>query len=70
MNIKLLAVVAQSPDIYHGWSTWKMIWENIFTPVNMTSFGRLGVEKHRDINNGEQYIVLDISFNIDCLYKR
>ena len=53
--MKLLAVVTP-PSIYHGLSTWKTFWEEKFTPVNTTSFGRRNVRKHRDIKNGEQYI--------------
>ena len=35
----------------------------------MTSFGSRHFRKHREIKNGEQYIILDISYNIDFLYK-
>ena len=30
--------------------------------MNMKYFGRCNVMKHREINNGEKYITLDISF--------
>ena len=45
-------------------------WEDKFTPVNMKSCGRRNVRKHRDINNGEQYIALHISLDIDFPEKR
>ena len=54
MNIKFLAVVITPTYIYHGFSTRKKLWEEDFTQVNMTSYGRLNVRKHRDINNGEK----------------
>ena len=38
--------------------------------MNMTSCGRRNVSKHRDIKNGEKYIILDISSKLDCLDKR
>ena len=70
MNIKFLTVLKPPPAIYHDFSTRKKFWEEKFTLVNMTSCGRLNVRKHREINNGEQYIILDIYSNIYCLYKR
>ena len=36
----------------------------------MKSCGRKNVKKNRDIQNGEQYIVLGISSKLDCLDKR
>ena len=36
----------------------------------MTSCGRCNVRKHRDINDGEQYIILNIYSKLDCLEKR
>ena len=65
-TMKFLAVV-KTHSIYHGCSTQKMFWENNFTPVNMRSFGRCNVRKHKEINNGGQYIALDIYFKIDYL---
>ena len=56
--------------MYHGSFTQETFWEEKFIPVNMKSFGRCNVRKHRDIKNGEKYIILDISSNLDCLYKR
>ena len=41
-----------------------------FTTVNIRSYGRHNVRKHREINNGEQYIALDISLDLCYLYKR
>ena len=70
MNIKLLAVVTPPLDIYLGWSTQKTFWEEKFTPMNMISCERRNIWKHRDIKNGEQYIILDISSKIDCMDKR
>ena len=67
--MKSLAVVTPPPAIYHGCSTPKTLWEEKFTPVNMTSCGRRNVRKHRDINNDEKYIILDICYKLDCLYK-
>ena len=46
------------------------IWEEKFKPVNTTSCGRRIVRKHREIKNVEQYITLDISFDLDFLDKR
>ena len=36
----------------------------------MTSYGRRNVSKHRNIKNGKKYIILEISFKLDCLEKR
>ena len=36
----------------------------------MTSCGRCNVRKHRDINNGEKYIILEIYYKIGFLDKR
>ena len=59
MIMKFLAVVTPPPAIYHVSSNLKKLWEDNFTPVNMTSCGRNNVRKHRDIKNGVKYIVLD-----------
>ena len=64
-----IEIVTPPPDIYHGCSTRKKFWEEKFTPVNMTSCVRINVRRHREIKNGEKYIILDISYKIDCLYK-
>ena len=68
--MQLLAVVTPPPAIYHGYSTQKTFWEDKFIPVNMTICGRHNVRKHRDIKNGDQYIILDISSNINFLDNR
>ena len=70
MNINFLAVLTPPQAIYHGCYTQKTFWEEKFTLVNMTSYGRRSVRKHREINNGDQYIILDISSKLDCMYKR
>ena len=69
--MKFLAVVkTPSPDIYHACSTQKKFWEEKFALVNITSCGRSNIRKHRNINNGGKYIILDISHKLDYLYKR
>ena len=68
--MKFLAFVTPTPDIYHGCSTWKTLWEEKFTLVNMTSCGGRNVRKNREIKNGKKYIILDISSNIYCLDKK
>ena len=70
MDTDFLAVVTPPPDIYHGFSTQKTLREEKFTPAKVTSCGRLNGRKHRDTKNCEQYIILDISSNIDCVEKR
>ena len=69
MNMKFLAVVTPPPDIYHGLFTWKTFWEEKFTPVNMKICGRCNVRKHKEINNDDQYITLNIFSELYCLYK-
>ena len=66
--MKLLEVVTPL-SIYYGYSTRKMFWEKIFTPVSMKNCGRCNVRKHRDIKNGENYITLDINLNFFSLDK-
>ena len=66
--MKILAVVTP-PYVYHGWSTRKTFWEEIFTPVNMKNCGRRNARKHREINNGDKYITLYIYLNSDSLEK-
>ena len=73
MNIKLLAVVTP-PSIYHGFSNWKTFWWGNFTlgeftPVNMKNCDFSSIRKHRDIEDGEKYITLDISLKFDSMYK-
>ena len=71
MNIKLLAVVTP-PSIYHGFSNWKTFWWGNFTlgeftPVNMKNCDFRSIRKHRDIEDGEKYITLDISLKFGCM---
>ena len=68
--MKLLSVVTPPLEIYHGCSTQKTFWEEKITTVNMTSCGMQNVRKHRYIKNGDQYIILDISYKLDCMDKR
>ena len=58
-------VVTPPPAICNGFSTQKAFWEEKFTPLNVPIFGRCNVMNHRDIKNGEQYIILDISSKLD-----
>ena len=62
--MRFLSVVAPL-YIYHRCSTQKTFLEGKitpgeFTPVNMKSFSRHNVRKHREITSGEKYITLDI----------
>ena len=66
----VLSVVTPPPGIYHGFSIQKKFWEHNFTLVKIIIGVRRNIRKHRDIKNGEQYIILDISSKLDCLYKR
>ena len=73
--MKFLVVVTPS-SIYHGCSTWKTFWEEKFTGkedlflfVNMKTFGRRKVRKHKGIKGSDKYVTLDISSKFDCLYK-
>ena len=70
MNMKLPAVVTPPTYIYHSFSNCKTFWEEEFSPVNMTTCGRRNVKKHRDIKNGRQHIILEISYKIYCVDKR
>ena len=64
--MKFPAVVTP-PYIYHGWFIWKMFCEEKFTPVKMRSCGHHNVRKHKEINNSDKYISLDVSLQINCL---
>ena len=73
MNMKILPVVT-APSVDYGFSTQKTFWEEKFklvefTPVKMKNVGRRNVSKHREINNGEKYITLDISLKFGRLYN-
>ena len=46
-----------------------MLWQENFTLVNMKNCGRRNVRKHREIKNGERYIILDISLRFCSLDK-
>ena len=70
MNMKFLAVVTPPSDIYYDLSTWKTLWEENFTPVNMTICGSHNIRKHRDINNNEQYIILDVYSKLYYMVKK
>ena len=66
MNMNPLSVLTP-PSVYHGWSTWKMFWEEtftgeeeLFTAANMKNCGRHNVRKHRQINGSDKYVTLEI----------
>ena len=69
ITMKFLSVVTP-PYIYHGCSTGKTFCEERFTSVNLRSCGSCNARKNEEINNGEQYIALDISLKLDWLDKR
>ena len=56
----MFSAVVMTPDIYHVWYTWMMLWEDNFTLVNITNSGKCNVRQYREIKNGEQYTALDI----------
>ena len=58
-----LLVVVTPPSRYHVCSTWRTFWEEKFTPVKMKHCGHQNIRKHREINNGEKYIILDVYLN-------
>ena len=71
--MKILEVVTP-PSIYHVSPNQKTFWEgkftlSEFTPVNMKSFGRLYVRKHREIKDSDKYITLDIPLKFGSLYN-
>ena len=69
MNLKLLAVLTQKPYVYDGGFTWKMFREDKFTLLSITRCGRRNIKKHKEINNDKKSVILDISYNLDCLDK-
>ena len=69
MNMYSPSVVTPPSSIYHTCSIRKKFWEEKFIPVNLEIYGRHNFRKHRDINNGEQYIVLDMYSKLDCMEK-
>ena len=73
--MKLLSVVTP-PSIYHGCSTWKMLWEenfsgkeNLFLAVDMKIYGRHNVRKHKEIRSSDKYVNLGVSSKFDSLDK-
>ena len=77
MNMKLLSVVKPT-SIYRGCLNWKTFWKEKstgdekfklgeFTAVNIKTYGRRNVSKHRDIKVSDKYITLDISLKFGSL---
>ena len=79
--MKFLVVVTPL-SIYHGCSTWKTFWEEIFTgkkdlfeSMNMENCGRRKVRKHKEIKGSDKcvtlniYEILNISEKFDNLNK-
>ena len=58
-DMKLLEVVTPL-SIYDYCSTQKTLCGGNFTQANMKNCGRQNFRKHREIKNGDQYIVLDV----------
>ena len=75
MKVKLLVVVTP-PSIYHGCSTWKILWEEFFTgeekllsAMNMKHFVCSNVRKHIEIKGSYKYVTLDIFLKFVSLDK-
>ena len=75
INMKVLVVVTP-PSIYHGCSTWNMLWEEKFTgkqdlfhSLNMKNCGRRKVRKHKEIRASDKCVTLNISAKFDSLNK-
>ena len=75
MNMNLLAVVT-ALSIYHGCSTRKMFWEEIFTgeeklfsAANTKNCCRRNVRTYKKIKGSDNYVNLDISLKFDSLDK-
>ena len=73
--MKFLVVVTQS-SIYHCCSTWKTLWEENFTGkkdlfqfVNMKKCGRRKFRKHKEINESDKIVTLNVSAKFDSLNK-
>ena len=76
-------VVDKPPSIYHGCSTQKTFWEEMFTgkkqdlfvTVNMRNCGQCNVKKHKEIKDSDErvtlnmYEILNISEKFDDLDK-
>ena len=55
-----LLEVLTPPSFYRGCSTQKLFCEEKFTPVNMKKGVRCNVRKHREIEDSDKYITLEI----------
>ena len=60
-------VVVTPPSIYHGCSTRKTFWEEMFTgkqdlfeSANMKNCGRRKVRKHKEIKGSDKCVTLNI----------
>ena len=77
-------LVVTPPSIYHGCSTWKTLWEEMFTgkkqdlfePVNMRNCGKRNFGKHIEIKESDDrvtyenmYEILEFSEKFGNLYK-
>ena len=69
-------VVVTPPSIYHGFSTWKMFWEEKFTgkidffqSMNMKICGNHKVRKHKEIKSSDKPHTLNVSAKFDSLNK-
>ena len=43
--------------------------EKLLSAVNMKTFGRRNIRKHREIKGNDKYVTLDISLKTDSLDK-
>ena len=73
--MKFLAFVTL-PSMYHGCSTRQTFWEekftgkeNVFLSVNMKTFGRIKIRKHKEIKGCDKSVTLGISEKFDSLNK-
>ena len=71
-----LLVVVTPPYIYHGCSTRKTFWEemfagkkDLFQSVNMKNCGRCKVSKHKEIKGSDNIVTLNISEKFDSMNK-
>ena len=69
-------VVVTPPSIYHGCSTRKTFWEemfrgkkDLFKSVNMKNCGCRKVRKHKEIKGSDNIVTLNISTKFDSLNK-
>ena len=71
----LVGVTPQS--IYHGCSTRKTFWEEMFTgkkqdlfeSVNMINCGQRNVRKHKEIKGSDKIFTLNVSEKVEILNK-